>query len=37
MRSITGDFVAKLATICHRLTLPEEDCETLSEYAFADG
>ena len=31
MRSITGDFVAKLATICHRLTLPEEDCEMLAD------
>ena len=30
MRSITGDFVAKLATIC-RLTLPEEDRETLAD------
>ena len=31
MRSITGEFVAKLATIWHRFTLPEEDRETLAD------
>ena len=31
MRSITGEFVAKLATIWHRFTLPEEDHETLAD------
>jgi len=31
MASITGEFVAKLAAVWHRFTLPEDDRETLAE------
>ena len=31
MSSITGGFVAKLAEVWHRLTLPEADRQTLAD------